>query len=122
MARARCRDRDRLLIEDMVDDRDVVHRQIPNHIYVLLKQPEARAYAIVIVDVPELSLQQQLTDLLNRWRVEKGVIDHQRQPAPVRFVDQAGYELRAWRQGLRPTRACQPSTPQLPARNVCAPA
>ena len=42
----------------------------------------------------------ELAYLLNRRRIEKGVVDHQRQPAPISLVDKSAHHFRAWRQRL----------------------
>ena len=63
--------------------------QVPDHVYIALEQTEARSNAVVVIDLAELVLKHELADLLHRRRIEEGVIHHQRQPAPIGFVDEA---------------------------------
>lgn len=57
VARSCRRNRNGLLIQDIMDDRNVVYRQIPDHIDVALEQAEARARAVVVIDTTKLFLE-----------------------------------------------------------------
>src|SRR5512139_3391096 len=81
----------------MMNNRDVVHRKVPDHIYVPLKQAEARAGAVIVVELSELLPLQQLVDLSDRRREQECVIDHQRQISPIGLVDQTARQLRTLR-------------------------
>jgi hypothetical protein len=55
-------DRYRSLGEDEVQDRQVVDRQIPDHVDVVLQQAEVHAGRIVVGDVAELAGDPQVAD------------------------------------------------------------
>ena len=61
----------------VVHDGDVVRRQVPDDVDVLLEQPQVDAGRVVIDDVPEFALADQFLDLAHRPGVNEGVVDEQ---------------------------------------------
>src|SRR5947207_396863 len=49
--------------QDVVDNRQVVRGQVPNHVHVVLEQPEVDPHAVHVVQVAELAAVHQLADL-----------------------------------------------------------
>ncbi len=87
--RQTCRgDGDGLLRQDEIHDREIVDGQIPEHVDILLKQPEVDADGIVVVEVSQLAAADQLADLLHGAGINKGVVNHQHELAAGRLVDQ----------------------------------
>ena len=74
----------RLRRQHVVDDRQIVNRQIPHDVHVVLKEPQIDPYGIVVVDIAERPGARQLVDLSHRSRIDEGVIDHQDPPASLR--------------------------------------
>src|SRR4029450_892829 len=75
--------RGRKFIQNMENDRDVVWRQIPRDINVLLEQAQIETPAIDITELAQISGLSDLGNLLHGRRVEKGVIEHQNQTVAV---------------------------------------
>ena len=77
-----------LFLQQVVEHREVVHREVPDHVHVVLEQAEIHPRAVVVVDVAEIAGADDLADLLDRAGVDEGVVDHQGQVAARRFFDQ----------------------------------
>ena len=67
--------------QHVVEDRQVVGREVPDHVDVGLHQAEVDADRVDELDVAELAADHQLADLLHGGRVAVGVVAHQHQPA-----------------------------------------
>ena len=50
--------------------------QVPDDVYVVLKQPQVHAQRIVVIQIAESAFIHQLADFLDRASEQKGVIDH----------------------------------------------
>src|SRR6266436_10361872 len=88
MARRGRRYRNWVLVENVLDDRDVVNRQIPDHIDVVLEQAQARADSVIVIDVAEHPVADQLANLSNSGSIEEGVIHQQNQVSTYRLFNQ----------------------------------
>src|SRR4029077_9291677 len=75
-------------IKNMENDRDVMRRQIPRDINVLLEQSQIETPAIDIADLTQISGLNDLGNLLHWRRVEKSVIEHQNQAVAIGDFDQ----------------------------------
>ncbi len=82
------RNRGRLFLQQVVEHRQVVHREIPDHVHVVLEQAEIHPGAVVVVDLAEIAGADDVPDLLDRAGVDEGVIHHQGQVAARGFLDQ----------------------------------
>ena len=92
MREAGARHRERTLAQHVVHDREIVDRQVPQDVDVLLEQTEIDADGIVVVDLAELARLGELFHLANRAGVDEGVAHHQHEVAGLRLVDQtAGF-------------------------------
>ena len=74
--------------QEMVDDRDVVGGQVPQHVDVALKQAQVNPDAVNVVQLAELPRVNDLLDLLDGGAVHIGVVDHQDQAAGCGQIDQ----------------------------------
>jgi hypothetical protein len=74
-------DPNRLFIDEIVDDRKIVRRQVPQDIDVWLEEPEVYAHRVVVANASQLSGSDDLRNMLNGAREKEGVIDHQRDAA-----------------------------------------
>src|SRR4029450_3741227 len=63
-------------IENMENDRDVVRRQIPRDVDVLLEKSQIETPEIDVTDFAEISGLDDLGNLLDRRGIEKSVIEH----------------------------------------------
>ena len=83
--------RDRCHVEsagqDEVHDRQVVRREVPEHVDVGLDEPEVDADAVDEEDVAEEAVRDQLADLQDGRRVAVGVVGHQHEAALPRRLD-----------------------------------
>ena len=91
------RNRDRMLAQQVVEDREVVHGQVRDHVDVALEQAQVDPDRVVVVDAPEVAALDDLGHLAHRAGVDEGVIDEQHALAPLGFVDQ----LAGLKRGLR---------------------
>src|SRR6185437_352602 len=71
---------DRNFVEDVKDDRDVVRSEVPGNIDVLLKKAQVQAARTDITDVANVATINDLFDLSDGWRIQKGVAYHQNEP------------------------------------------
>src|SRR5262249_35967063 len=62
---------------EVIQNGQIVRRQIPHHINVMLEQTQVDAHAVDEKQVADLAGIDDLLDFLNRAAVDKGVIDHQ---------------------------------------------
>ncbi len=86
--RAARRDGRRMFAQQVVEDREVVHRQVGDHVDVALEQSEVDAGRVVVVDATEFAALDELAHLAHCAGVDEGVVDEDRQLAPFGFVDQ----------------------------------
>src|SRR5579883_1512559 len=77
----------RLLADDVVHYREIVWREVPDHIHVVLKQAEIDPRGVVVVEVAESSLIDELTYALNSPGEEERVIHHDFQILAFRKFD-----------------------------------
>src|SRR5206468_6319416 len=80
-------DRGGKFVKNMENDRDVVRRQVPGDIDVLLEQSQVETPTINIADLAQISGLNTLGNLLHRRRVEKRVIEHQDQTVTLGDFD-----------------------------------
>ncbi len=75
-------------IQQKIHDGNVMRRQIPNDVDIVLKQTEVDAYGIEIIDVADIAVIQILFDQPHGAGVNKGVIQHQHQLFLIRQFHQ----------------------------------
>ena len=75
-------------VNQVVHDRQVVRRQIPNHAHIVLKQAEIHPSRIKVVERPQRADIDELAHLAHRAAEQKRVIDHEAQIFPLRQFDQ----------------------------------
>ena len=63
--------------DEIVEDRQIVRRQVPDDVHVVLKHAEVDAHAVDEVEVADLAGLDDLFDLLDGAAVDVGVVDHQ---------------------------------------------
>ena len=85
---ARRDDRFRLLDDQVIHDRQVVRRQIPQHADVVLKQPQVDARRIVVVERTKRAVVDEIADLSDRPAEQEGVVHHDLQVLPLRQLNQ----------------------------------
>ncbi len=88
MAGAARRDRHRGEVQHVVEDREIMDREVPDHVHVALEQAEIHPGRVVVEHFAQGAVGDQLVDLLDRARVDEGVIDHEGQVALGRLLDQ----------------------------------
>ena len=64
-------------VEQEVDDREIVRREVPHHVHVVLEHAEVDADAVDVTEVAELALVEELLHLPHRRAVDERVVDHQ---------------------------------------------
>src|SRR5262245_15522743 len=69
-----------LVLEQVIEDSDVVRRQIPDGVDILADRPEVGPCSVKIVDLPELFRRHALLHLPHAGVVEKRIPDHQHTP------------------------------------------
>ena len=62
-----------------IEDRQVVHRQIPKHIDIGAKTPQVRAHRLVVMQAPQAALVDQAAQVLHSGCIDIGMIHHQHQ-------------------------------------------
>src|ERR1700682_3893556 len=67
----------RLAVNHEIHDRKVVRRQVPNHVDVILEQPEIDPGRIEVQQVAEFSAVDYLFDLAHGAGIDEGVVHHQ---------------------------------------------
>ncbi len=77
-----------LLWQDVVEDRQVMWREIPEHVDVGLHQPEVDADGVDVLDVSEVTCHHEVPHALHRRGVAVGVVRHEDQPAVLGGLDQ----------------------------------
>ena len=73
------RDGARLKTEHEIDDGQIVNREIPEDVHVVLKQPEVHTHRVVVIDLAELAARHERGDLADGAGVDERVIHHQGQ-------------------------------------------
>ena len=68
----------------MVDDREIVRRQIPQHVDVGLEQAKVHSNGVVVADATELAAVDQFGDPLHGASEQERVIDHEHDALPAR--------------------------------------
>ena len=95
--------------QHVIHDREIVDCQVPDHIYVVLKETQIHAHRIVIVDVTQSIGGDQLANLSYRARVNEGVVHHEDLLPPSGFLDQGGLPARSSPpEAFLPARVCRP--------------
>ena len=117
VAEAGRRDRHRLRRQHVVHDRQVVHGQVPEHVDVVLEQPEVHADRVVVVDVAELAVVDELAHLADRAGVDERVIDHEHQAAARRLRRSAAAPARRSAVIGFSTNTCLPACSACSARS-----
>src|ERR1700682_4246009 len=90
----------RLLADHVVHDREIMWREVPDHVYVVLEQAQIHAKRIVVVKISHRSIIHQLPDLLYGAREEEGVVHHNAQILPFGQLNQFLCLSYAGREGL----------------------
>ena len=67
--------RNRLLRQNVIEDGEVVNRQIPKHVHIALEESEIDAHGIIVEDLSEIALLNNLPDLADRSRVDERMVD-----------------------------------------------
>ncbi len=78
------RDPDRVPVEQVVHDRDVVGGEVPDHVQIVLEQAQADPDGVEVQHVPDRPALDDLLDLVHGGVVDEGVIHHQREAPGVR--------------------------------------
>src|SRR6185295_10923741 len=76
------------LAQNEIDDRDVVRREVPDDVDVLLVQTEVQSRAVDVTDLAELAAVRDVTQLPDRGVVLEGVADHEMHLGARGRVDQ----------------------------------
>src|SRR5262249_55984197 len=71
--------------EHVIHDGQVVHGEVPDHVDVVLEEPEVHADRDVVVDLAQRVAGDELLDPPHGARVHEGVVDHQHATAPLRL-------------------------------------
>ena len=109
MVDAARRDRDRVFAEQVVEDREIVHGEVGDHVDVALEQAEVHADRVVVVDAPEIAALDDFAHLAHGARVYEGVVDEQHQVALLRLRRPACAPAARFRSSAsRATGACRP--------------
>ncbi len=93
-------DAPRLVIEHIIDNRQIMRRQIPDDIDIVLKKPEVDADRVHVIEVAQFSVFDQLLDAPHGRVEEVRVIDHEDALFSLRQVDQRLSVLSRGRQRL----------------------
>ena len=65
-----------LAFDEVIHDREVVHRKVPKNVDIVLEKAEVDPSGIVIVELSQASFIEQLPDFLHGAREEEGVVHH----------------------------------------------
>src|SRR3984893_18971532 len=88
MTRARGRDSYRFFVQNILNDRYVVHRQIPDYVHIALKKPQARTNAVVIVNSAKRAFVKEFAYLLYGGGVPQRVEHHDGQALLVGLANE----------------------------------
>ena len=66
-----------IFVEQVVKDRQIVRREVPEHVDVGLEEAQVDAHRVVVAELAKFAGSQGLADTLNRAGEEIGMIDHQ---------------------------------------------
>src|SRR5262245_60037563 len=88
MADTNCHHGDRLLLNQKVHDGDIVRRQVPDDVGVMLEKTKVDADGIEVKDFTDLSAHKVILDFANSAGVDKGVVHHKGEPPFVCRFDQ----------------------------------
>jgi len=83
-----CRHGQRLDLQQEVEDREVVHRKIPDHVNVALKQTEIYPRGVIVENVAQCPAGNDLPHLGHGASIDKRMVHHQDQVSPRGFFDQ----------------------------------
>ena len=75
-------------LDEVVHDGEVVRRQIPKHVDVVLEEAKIDARRVIVVEVPQRALVDQLRNSLNRTGEQKGMVNHDLEVLLLREIDQ----------------------------------
>ena len=78
----------RHFLQNVQDDGNIVRRQVPGDIDVLLKKPQVQAARTDVSNVTDVTAIHDFFDLPDRRRIKECVTDHQNQPFFVGDLDQ----------------------------------
>jgi hypothetical protein len=78
----------RLERQHVLHDRQVVDREIPDDVHVVLKQAEVHAHGIVVIQLAQLARRHERRDLAHGPRIHERVVDHQHEPPPLGLLDE----------------------------------
>ena len=78
----------RFSLDEEVDDRQIVRRQIPDDADVVLEEPEVDPRGIVVIEVAENALVDELTNLSHGAGEQKRVVHHDPEILPLGQLDQ----------------------------------
>ncbi len=92
------RDRDRFCRQHTIHDREIVNREIPDYVHVVLKQSEVNAHRVVVIDLTQLPGTDQLANLPHCICVNERVVHEKNQVSRRGFVDQFARLIRFCRQ------------------------
>ena len=77
-----------LVRNHIIHDAQIVGRQIPDHVDVMLEKTQVHTQGIVVVEISQFSFVDQVLDLPHRTREQKGVVDHNLQVLAICKFDQ----------------------------------
>src|SRR5215831_15924587 len=81
-------DRFRIVLDDVIHDGEIVRRQVPDNIDVMLKQTQVDAKRIVIIEITQRSIVHELADLPDRACEKERMIHHDLQSFAVSQFNQ----------------------------------
>ncbi len=76
------------VMDDVIHDRQIVRRQIPQDVDVVLEQAEVHARRVEVVQIAERAAVDELPDLHDRTAEEKRVVDHDLEPLALGELDE----------------------------------
>ncbi len=71
------------LVDEVGEDREVVRREVPEHVHVVLEEAQVDAHGVEVVQVAELPHVDDLLHLAHGARVDESMIHHQDEAMPL---------------------------------------
>jgi hypothetical protein len=78
----------RVFVQQVVHDRQIVRRKVPDHVAIVLKKSQVDARRIVVVELAERPFLEQFLDLADRAGKQERVIHHDLEVLLFRQADQ----------------------------------
>ena len=78
----------RLPAQHVEHDRQVVRRQVPDHVHVVLEQAQVDPHGVVVVDLAQRAVVDEMLHLADGPREQEGVVHHDPEVFPLGQVDE----------------------------------